>query len=86
MSDMPVEKSGPCARKARNMNATDTLRAVEDRMNNALVTYSQRSWSDTELEKCLIDELRKATIDFLELRGQLSLGFGPALLGTDLRT
>jgi hypothetical protein len=54
-------------------------------MNNALLGYTQRSWSDPELENCLIDELRKATIEFLELRGQLSLGCGPALLATDLR-
>jgi tryptophan synthase alpha subunit len=67
------------------MKATDTLKAVEDKMNNALLTYSQRSWSDTELEKCLIDELRNATIDFLELRGQVSHGCGPALLASDLR-
>ena len=69
-----IQKSGSCARKAASMNARDALQAVEEKMNNALLTYSQRSWSDSELEKCLIDELRKATIDFLELRGQLSLG------------
>jgi hypothetical protein len=67
------------------MNARDTLKTVEETMNNALLTYSQRSWSDTELEQCLIDELKTATIDFLELRGQLSLGCVPALLVPDLR-
>jgi tryptophan synthase alpha subunit len=67
------------------MNPTDTLKAIETKMNNALLSYTQRNWSDTELENCLMDELRKATIDFLELRGQLSLGCGPALLATDLR-
>jgi tryptophan synthase alpha subunit len=60
------------------MNPTDTLKAVENKMNNALINYTQRSWSDTELENCLMDELRKATIDFLELRERLSLGCRPA--------
>jgi hypothetical protein len=64
------------------MNPSDALKAVEEKMNNALLTYSKRSWSDTELEKCLIDELRNATIDFLELRGQLPHGYGPALPAT----
>jgi tryptophan synthase alpha subunit len=67
------------------MNPTDSLKAVEERMNNALVTYSQRSWSDTELENCLMNELREATVDFLELRGQLSLGCDTALLAIDPR-
>jgi len=44
------------------MNPTNTLKAVENKMNNALLSYTQRSWSDTELENCLMDELRKATI------------------------
>jgi len=65
------------------MNGTDPLKAVEEKMNNALLTYSRRSWSDTELENCLIDELSRATIDFLELRGQLSLGRVLALLAAD---
>jgi hypothetical protein len=80
-----AQESGSCARKAANMNPTDTLKAVEEKMNNALLTYARRSWSDTELESCLMDELRKATIDFLELRGQLSLGCGPVFLTADLR-
>jgi hypothetical protein len=67
------------------MNARDALKAVEEKMNNALLTYSQRSWSDSELETCLIEELRKATIDFLELRGQLSLGCVSASLAIDPR-
>ena len=60
-------------RKATNMNPSEALKAVEEKMNNALLTHSQRSWSDTELEKCLIDELRDLTIDFLELRGQVRI-------------
>jgi hypothetical protein len=67
------------------MNATDMLTAVEEKMNNALLIYSHRSWSDTELEKCLIDDLRNTTIDFLDLRGQVSHGCGPALLASDVR-
>ena len=80
-----MQKSGSCARKAANLNPTDTLKTVEKEMNNALLSYTQRSWSDTELENCLIDELRKATIEFLELRGQLSRGCVPVLFATDIK-
>jgi hypothetical protein len=60
--------------KAAIMSATDALKAVEEKMNNALHTYTHRSWSDTELQDCLIDELKATTIDFLEMRRRSSLG------------
>jgi hypothetical protein len=58
--------------KAAIMNVTDPMKAVEERMNNVLHTYTHRSWSDTELQECLIDELRTTTIAFLELRSRSS--------------
>jgi hypothetical protein len=56
------------------MSATDALKTVEEKMNNALHAYTHRSWSDTELQGCLIDELKATTIDFLEMRRRSSLG------------
>ena len=47
------------------MSATEALKTVEEKMNNALHAYTHRSWSDTELQDCLIDELKATTIDFL---------------------
>jgi hypothetical protein len=56
------------------MNPFEILAAVEEKMNNALLAYCKTEWSDAEVHKALIDDLRKATTEFLELRGQLSRG------------
>lgn len=62
------------------MNPYEILKRVEEKMNDAAHAYAGGHWTEPELRKCLIDDLAKATTEYLELRGRLFCGGGPALL------
>ena len=55
------------ARKDSDVTAPDILKASEERMHCTLLVCS-REKADSELHKRLIDDLKEATIEFLELR------------------
>jgi hypothetical protein len=54
------------------MDSSDLLKAAEEKMNNILLAYTKRDPHDSRLHQRLVDELRMATTDFLELRRQFS--------------
>ena len=54
------------------MDSSDLLKAAEEKMDNLLDVYTKRDQYDSHLHRRLVDELRMATTDFLELRRQLS--------------
>jgi hypothetical protein len=56
------------ARKDIEMNAPNILKAAEEKMDRALLAYSQEKACDAELHKHLVDDLKKATNEFLEVR------------------
>lgn len=58
------------ARKDSDVTAPDILKASEERMDRTLLVCS-REKADSELHKRLIDDLKKATNEFLELREEL---------------
>jgi hypothetical protein len=51
------------------MCTPEVMRAAEDRMNKALQAYSGQKRDDHQSRSLLIDDLRNATLQFLELRG-----------------
>ena len=59
------------ARKNTDEKAPDILKAAEEKMDRALLAYSQEN-AGPELRQRLIDELKKATNEFLQLREELS--------------
>jgi hypothetical protein len=52
------------------VKTSDILKAAEEKMDHALLACSQEK-AESELHKRLIDDLKKATNEFLELREQL---------------
>jgi hypothetical protein len=62
------------------MNSFDLLKAAKEKMNNTLLAYTNGSRRDSVLRQNLIEDLKKATTKFLELRRQFSLGLGQAML------
>jgi hypothetical protein len=58
------------------MNSSDPLKAAEEKINDTLRAYTQRNRHNSELHRRLIEDLRIATIEFLELRRQLLPGLG----------
>ena len=58
------------ARKHSDVRASDILKAAEEKMDCALLACS-REKADSELRKRLIDDLKNATNEFLELREEL---------------
>ena len=58
------------ARKYSDVKTSGILKAAEEKVDRALLAYSQEK-AESELRKHLIDDLKKATSEFLELRGQL---------------
>ena len=60
------------------MNSSDTLKAAENKMDNTLLVYAGRNRHDFELHRRLIEDLKTATTEFLELRRQFYLGLGPS--------
>jgi pyruvate formate-lyase activating enzyme-like uncharacterized protein len=58
------------ARKHSHVRASDILKVAEEKMDRALLACSQEK-ADSELRKRLIDDLKKATNEFLELREEL---------------
>jgi hypothetical protein len=56
------------------MNTPEILNVVEEKMNDALMAYTKRNWTESELKECLIEDLRKATSEFLEVRSKLIRG------------
>jgi hypothetical protein len=52
------------------MNTSEILKNVEEKMNDALHAYALEDPTNSELRKCLIDDLATATTEFLELRGR----------------
>jgi hypothetical protein len=52
------------------VNTSGIVKAAEEKVELALLAYSQEN-ADSELRKHLIDDLKKATSEFLELREQL---------------
>ncbi len=57
-------------RKHTSVKTSSILKAAEEKVDRALLAYSQEM-ADSELRKHLIDDLKKATSEFLELREQL---------------
>jgi hypothetical protein len=62
------------ARKDNDVNAPNILKAAEEKMDRTLLAYSQKKCTDSDLHKRLIDDLKKATNEFLELRKELFRG------------
>ena len=58
------------------MNSPDILKAVENKMDNTLLVYAERNQHDSELHRRLIEDLKAATTEFLELRRQYLLRRG----------
>jgi hypothetical protein len=58
------------ARKHSDEKASDILKAIEEKMDRALFACS-REKPDSELYKRLVDDLKKATNEFLEVRDEL---------------
>ncbi len=58
------------AGKHSDVKDSDILKAVEEKMDRALLACSQEK-TDSERRKRLIDDLKKATNEFLELREEL---------------
>jgi hypothetical protein len=70
-SELPKAKDNDAvARKDSDVTAPDILKASEERMDRTLLVCS-REKADSELHKRLIDDLKKATNEFLELREEL---------------
>jgi predicted metal-binding transcription factor (methanogenesis marker protein 9) len=59
------------ARNKSDEKAPEILKAAEEKMDRALVAYSQEN-ADPEIRKHLIDDLQKSTNEFLKLREELS--------------
>jgi predicted metal-binding transcription factor (methanogenesis marker protein 9) len=66
-----VKDDNAMARKNSDEKAPDILKAAEEKMDRALLAYSQEN-VDPELRQRLIDDLKKATNEFLQLREELS--------------
>ena len=64
------------------MNSSDLLKAAEEKMNDILLAYTERNRRDSDLHQELIEDLRTATTEFLELRRKFFLGFGPSASGS----
>jgi hypothetical protein len=58
------------------MNPSNLLKAAEEKMNDILLAYTEQNRHSLELHKHLIDDLRKATTEFLDLRSQFFLRHG----------
>lgn len=56
--------------KDSDVTAPDILKAAEEKMDRTLLAYS-REKADSELHKRLMNDLMKATNEFLELREEL---------------
>jgi hypothetical protein len=52
------------------MNSSDPLKAAEEKLDDTLLAYTGRDRHDLELHQHLIDDLRTATTEFLEMRRQ----------------
>jgi len=61
--------------KKAGMDSSDILKAAEEKMDGALLAYTERNRRDSELHERLIEDLRAATTSFLEVRRQLGLEF-----------
>ena len=57
-------------RKHTGVKTSGILKAAEEKVDRALLAYSQEK-ADSELHKHLLDDLKKATSEFLELREHL---------------
>jgi hypothetical protein len=66
-----VKDDNAVARKDSDVKTPDILKAAEEKMDRARLACSQEKWADSELHKRLIDDLKKATTEFLELRGDV---------------
>jgi hypothetical protein len=62
------------------MNFFDVLKAAEEKMDRALLAYSKSKLTSSDFHKSSIEDLRKATIEFLELRVLILRGQEPASL------
>ncbi len=60
------------------MNSSDPLKAAEEKLDDTLLAYTERKRHDFEVHQRLIDDLRTATTDFLEVRGRFSRGLAQA--------
>ncbi len=58
------------AGKHSDVKTSGILKTAEEKADRALLAYSQEK-ADSERRKHLIDDLKKATSEFLELREQL---------------
>jgi hypothetical protein len=58
------------------MSSSSLLKTVEEKMNDALLAYTERDRHDSELHRRLIENLRTATTEFLETRWKMSRGLG----------
>jgi hypothetical protein len=57
--------------KNNGVKVTGILRAAEEKMNRALIVYSQET-ARSEVRSRLIDDLKASTNEFLKLREELS--------------
>jgi hypothetical protein len=62
------------------MNSSDLLKAAEEKMNASLLAYTEGNRHDSTLHQNLIEDLKTATTEFLELRRQFFLGLGRPML------
>jgi len=65
------------------MKGADVLKAAEEKMDLTLLAYCQEK-ANSDLHKRLIDDLNKATNEFLEIRGRLLRGIGTNVAHTKL--
>ena len=56
------------------MISPDLLKRAQEEMDRLLLTYLQERSTDSELHKMRIDNLTKATIQFLKLREESDRG------------
>jgi len=73
-----MRHSGGAAKRQENagMNSSDPLKAAEEKLDYTLLAYTERNRHDSELHQRLIDDLRAATAEFLEMRRRFIEGLG----------
>jgi hypothetical protein len=59
---------------------SDLLKAAEEKMNASLLAYTEGNSHNSTLHQNLIDDLKTATTEFLELRRQFFLGVDGKML------
>ena len=55
------------------MLSPDRLKAAEEKMNESLISYTRGNRQDSAVRQMLIEDLKRATTEFLELRSRFLL-------------